>query len=60
MQLQVLQLTTDAGKGSRGDLIEVGKASQGLSQLAKVLNFNRSGFILFVSPESVKFPRLIE
>ena len=36
-RLQILQLTTLAKRGSRGDLIEVYKASQGLSQLAGVM-----------------------
>ena len=36
-------LTTLAERRSRGDLIEVYKASQGLSQLSGVLNFSRSG-----------------
>ena len=42
-RLQILDLTTLAERRSRGDLIEVYKASQGLSQLAGVLNFSRSG-----------------
>ena len=42
-RLQILELTTLAERRSRGDLIEVYKASQGLSQLSGVLNFSRSG-----------------
>ena len=41
--LQILELTTLAERRSRGDLIEVYKASKGLSQLSGVLNFSRSG-----------------
>ena len=43
-RLQILELTTLAERRSRGDLIEVYKASKGLSQLSGVLNFSRSGF----------------
>ena len=42
-RLQILQLTTLAERHSRGDLIEVYEASQGLSQLTGVLNFSRTG-----------------
>ena len=42
-RLRILGLTTLAERRSRGDLIEVYKASQGLSQLSGVLNFSRSG-----------------
>ncbi|KAL5247652.1 hypothetical protein ACHWQZ_G019515 [Mnemiopsis leidyi] len=42
-RLQILQLTTLAERRLRGDLIEVYKASQGLSHLSGVLNFSRSG-----------------
>ena len=42
-RLQILQLTTLPERHSRGDLIEVYKANKGLSQLAGVLNFSRSG-----------------
>ncbi|KAL5255199.1 hypothetical protein ACHWQZ_G014588 [Mnemiopsis leidyi] len=41
-RLQVLELTTLAERRSRGDLIEVYKASHGLSQLAGVFNFSRN------------------
>ena len=40
-RLQVLELTTLAERRSRGDLIEVYKASHGLSQLAGVFNFSK-------------------
>ncbi|KAL5257548.1 hypothetical protein ACHWQZ_G012468 [Mnemiopsis leidyi] len=40
-RLRVLELTTLAERRSRGDLIEVYKASHGLSQLAGVFNFSR-------------------
>ena len=51
------------GKRSRGDLIEVwkAKASQGLSQLAGVLNFSGSGVNLICKPgksKSSKFNRI--
>ena len=42
-RLRILGLTTLAERRSRGDLIEVYKASQGLSRLSGVLNFSRSG-----------------
>ena len=42
-RLRILGLTTLAERRSRGDLIEVYKASQGLSQLSGVLNFSESG-----------------
>ena len=42
-RLQILQLTTIAERRSMGDLIEVYKASKGLSQLTGVSNFSRSG-----------------
>ena len=53
-RLQVLQLTTLAERRSRGDLIEVYKASQGLSQLAGVLNFSRSGLNVICKPGKCK------
>ncbi|KAL5261917.1 hypothetical protein ACHWQZ_G007581 [Mnemiopsis leidyi] len=49
-RLQILQLTTLAERRSRGDLIEVYKASQGLCQLAGVFNFSRSGLNLVCKP----------
>ncbi|KAL5266623.1 hypothetical protein ACHWQZ_G003856 [Mnemiopsis leidyi] len=49
-RLRILELTTLAERRSRGDLIEVYKASQGLSQLAGVFNFSRSGVNLVHSP----------
>ena len=42
-RLQILELTTLAERRSRGDLIEVYKASQGLFQLSGVVNFSISG-----------------
>ena len=53
-RLQILQLTTLAERRSRGDLIEVYKASQGLSQLAGVFNFSRSGQNLVCKPGNSK------
>ncbi|KAL5247022.1 hypothetical protein ACHWQZ_G019030 [Mnemiopsis leidyi] len=53
-RLQILQLTTLAERRSRGDLIEVYKACQGLSQLAGVFNFSRSGLNLVCKPGSSK------
>ena len=55
-RLQILQLTTLAERRSRGDLIEVYKASQGLSQLAGVLNFSRSGLNVLCKPGKSKDP----
>ena len=53
-RLQILQLTTLAERRSRGDLIEVYKASQGLSQLSGVLNFSRSGLNVLCKPGKSK------
>ena len=53
-RLQILELTTLAERRSRGDLIEVYKASQGLSQLAGVLNFSRSGLNIICKPGKCK------
>ena len=53
-RLQILDLTTLAERRSRGDLIEVYKASQGLSQLAGVLNFSRSGLNIIYKPGKCK------
>ena len=58
-RLQILQLTTLAERHSRGDLIEVYKASKGLSQLTGVFNFSRSGLNLTCKPgksKSAKYP----
>ena len=51
-RLQILQLTTLPERHSRGDLIEVYKANKGLSQLAGVLNFSRSGSSVICKPVS--------
>ena len=53
-RLRILQLTTLAERRSRGDLIEVYKASQGLSQLTGVFNFSRSGLNLICKPGKSK------
>ena len=53
-RLQILDLTTLAERRSRGDLIEVYKASQGLSQLDGVLNFSRSGLNIICKPGKCK------
>ena len=52
--LRILQLTTLAERRSRGDLIEVYKASHGLSQLAGVLKFSRSGLNVICKPGKCK------
>ena len=53
-RLRILELTTLAERRSRGDLIEVYKATQGLSQLAGVLNFSRSGLNVICKPGKCK------
>ncbi|KAL5272159.1 hypothetical protein ACHWQZ_G000398 [Mnemiopsis leidyi] len=55
-RLRILELTTLAERRSRGDLIEVYKASQGLSQLAGVFNFSRSGVNLRVGVDTTTPP----
>ena len=57
-RLQILQLTTLAERRSRGDLIEVYKANKGLSQLASVLNFSRSGSNLICKPGKSKSAKI--
>jgi len=57
-RLRVLELTTLAERRSRGDLIEVYKASLGLSQLAGVFNFSRSGLNLVCKPGKSKISKL--
>ena len=57
-RLQILQLTTLAERRSRGDLIEVWKASQGLSQLDRVLNFSRSGLNLICKPGKSRISKI--
>ena len=60
-RLRILQLTTLAERRSRGDLIEVYKANKGVSQLAGVLNFSRSGSNLICKPgkgKSAKITRI--
>ena len=56
--MQVLQLTTLAERRSRGDLIEVYKASQGMSNLTGVLNFSRSGMNLVCKPGKSKVAKI--
>ena len=55
-RLRIHQLTTLTERRSRGDLIEVYKANKGLSQLAGVLNFSRSGSNLIC--KSAKITRI--
>ena len=50
-RLQILGLTSLAERRSRGDLIKVYKASQGLSQLSGVLKFSRSGLNVLCKQE---------
>ena len=57
-RLQILQLTTLAERRLRGDLIEVYKASQGLSHLSGVLNFSRSGVNLVCKPGKSKVSKI--
>ena len=57
-RLRILQLTTLAERRSRGDLIEVYKASQGLSQLTGVFNFSRSGLNLICKPGKSKSAKI--
>ena len=57
-RLQILQLTTLAERRSRGDLIEVYKASKGLSQLTGVFNFSRSGLNLTCKPGKSKSAKI--
>ena len=57
-RLRILQLTTLAERRSRGDLIEVYKANKGLSQLAGVLNFSRSGSNLICKPGKSKSAKI--
>ena len=57
-RLRILQLTTLAERRSRGDLIEVYKANKGFSQLAGVLNCNRSGSNLICKPGKSKSAKI--
>ena len=59
-RLQILELTTLAERRSRGDLIEVYKASQGLTVLANsgVFNFSRSGLNLICKPGKSKSAKI--
>ena len=57
-RLQILQLTTLTKRRSRGDLLEVYKANKGLSQLAGVFNFCKSGSNLICKPGKNKSAKI--
>ena len=57
-RLQILGLTTLVERRSRGDLIEVYKASHGVSQLNGVFKFGRSGFNLVCKPGRSKVTKI--
>ena len=57
-RLQILELTTLTERRSRGDLIEVYKASQSLSQLSGDFNFSRAGVNLICKPGKSKASKI--